>query len=190
MRHLFSLFVLMAALFATEIALSQVYLGASYGVAEPTGDDPANRIPEMDGDAGYRVYLGNRLSEKFAMEVAYVDLGEYEVGSVAGTPDPTELRDTLAITGIDASVLGKLPLSQRLAVFARIGIFSWEGERVIEDATTGQLGTFIADEIDYNAGLGLEYRYMNYLGFTLEFNNYHSDEIDNYLYGAGVYFNF
>ena len=190
MRHLLSVFVLVALALAAGNAMAQVYVGASYGVTEPTGDDPGNQIPEIDGDGGYRVYLGNRLSEKFAMEVAYIDLGEYEVGTAAGTPDPLEAEDSLAITGIDASVLGKLPLSQRLAVFARLGVFSWEGERAIQDAATGQVTVFIADEVDYNAGLGFEYRYMNHLGFTLEFNSYRSDEIDNYLYGAGVYFNF
>jgi len=190
MRYLFCVFLATVAAVMSGGALSQVYLGVSYGVSDPTGDDPENQVPEMDNDTGYRVYLGNRLSEKFAMELAYVDIGEYEVGTISGDPDPTEAADTLSITGIDASVIGKYPLSQRLAVFARLGVFSWEGERVIEDAATGELTVLVADEVDYNVGLGVEYRYMNHIGFTLEFNSYRSDEIDSYLYGAGVYVNF
>lgn len=192
MRYVVKL-ALMAALLISNCCFAQVYLGGTAGASNPNvGDD--DPTPELDSDIGFRVYLGNQLSEKFSVEVAYVDLGSYDVGTADGMPDANELEDTLSPMGAEFSFVGKWPIFKHLSVFGRVGLFAWEVERsiVLETVPDGESPTskFIEDGRDYALGFGFDYQFARNFGFTLEINQYKTDKVENNFAGAGFYFTF
>ncbi|VUD51643.1 hypothetical protein TDB9533_01468 [Thalassocella blandensis] len=172
----------------TSVAMAQVYVGGAYGVSDAKSS--RNSVPEMEGDAGYRVNLGNQLSNTFSFEVAYVDLGSYLVGSLDGEQDLNESSDQLDISGYELAVIGKLPLRKRLSLFARLGLFAWDGERVIVDSSTVEPNVFASSDEDVSVGLGVEMEFLDHMGVVLEANQYKTEDVYNQLYGLGVYFTF
>lgn len=75
-----------------------------------------------DKDTSYRVYGGYRFHRNFAAEIAYVDLGRFELRSTvvpAGT-----LTNRIRSSGAELSVLGLLPLGDRWTVFGRVGVLA------------------------------------------------------------------
>ena len=178
-------------------AHSQLYLGGIFGASENDAPD-ANEVtgePGLEGDVGFRAYLGNQLSEKFAFEVAYIDLGEYDAGEFDFQGEAIE--DIAMIDGYEASFVGRLPIGQKFSAFARVGLFVWQVERPFVERRTvdGEIQLELVrdktvDDFDFSGGLGVEYRYSRFLGATLEVNTYQTFDLINYLYGAGVYFSF
>ncbi len=175
---------------------AQVYLGAGYGITEPTNMGDGNTFPETEGDAGYRVYVGNALYENFAVEFSYVDLGTYEVGTIDGQPDPLVFEDTISITGGDIAIVGKWNWTRYLNVYSRAGVFVWEGERYVHETVdvngvmVEQEATLSFDGYDVSVGIGLDYQILRRVGVQLEANAYMTDEVANYLYGLSVYYTF
>ncbi len=187
--------VLLLVLLASGHANAQVYGGLAYGVTDPSSQGSGSVFPELDGDAGYRVFVGNRISEAFAVEFSYAALGDFTVGNVQGqAPDPNELSDTIALSLSDASVVARLPIRRYVSVYAKVGVHYWTGERTVEalDPDTGQrtqsLRTY--DDVDLSAGVGADYRFSPRLGVTLEVNNYKTVDVYTMMAGLGVYASF
>lgn len=191
------LLVIVAALCLCQGVAAQVYLGGSVGVSDTfiEGDDD---VLEYDGDVAYRVFVGNRLSQTFALEVAYVDYAEYDIMPLVDLPATITLLDqSLSVTGVDLAFVGNFPFNSRLSLFGRLGVFFWEAQldSIIEEqqADGSLLRTVEApttEDIDVSAGVGFNYKLLNNLGMTLEANTHRSDQLWNMLYGAGLYFTF
>ncbi len=176
-------------------AFAQVYGGASYGVTDPMSQGDTSTLPTLEGDAGFRLYVGNRISEKFAVEVSYVSLGDYAVGPLEGqAPDPDELQDTITLSSADTSFLARLPIRRYVSVYAKVGVHYWRGERLIVANDTingGQTRTMLKyDDVDISAGLGADYRFSRRLGVTLELNGYKTVDVYSLMMGMGVYATF
>ena len=182
------LFAVCIGLSLTPEAAAQMYVGGAYGVSDSRAS--SDSVPEMEGDAGYRVNLGNQLSNTFSFEVAYVDLGSYVVGTIDGQSDLSESSDQLDINGYELAVIGKLPLRKKLSLFARLGLFAWDGERVIVDVDNTQPSIFASSDEDVSVGLGVEMEFLDHMGIVLEANQYKTEDVYNQLYGLGVYFTF
>ncbi len=180
-------FAFLAMLFCGNAA-AQMYFGGAYGVSDSQTSNEA--VPAMEGDAGYRVNLGNQLSNSFSFEVAYVDLGSYLVGSLDGLQDPNEISDEIDISGFELAVIGKLPIRRKLSLFARLGLFAWDGERVIVDVSNTEPNVFRSSDEDVSVALGVEMEFLEHLGVVLEANQYKTEDVYNQLYGMGVYFTF
>lgn len=169
-------------------AFAQVYVGGAYGLSDSRSSK--DNVPEMEGDAGYRVNVGNQLSNTFSFEFAYVDLGSYLVGTLNDEPDANESSDQLDISGYELAVIGKLPIRKKFSLFARLGLFAWDGERVIVDVNSAETNAFISSDEDVSVGLGVEMEFLDHLGVVLEANQYKTEDVYNQLYGVGVYFTF
>lgn len=184
---------LLSPFLLSNSCFAQVYLGGSAGSSSPSVNED-DQIPELDNDIGFRVYVGNQLSEKFSVELAYVDLGSYDVGTLDGMPDANELEDTLSPSGAEFSFVGKWPVFKHFSVFGRIGLFVWEAERsiVLNSVADGESPTIdvLNDGRDYSVGFGFDYQFMRNVGFTLEINQYKTDSVANNFAGAGFYFTF
>ncbi len=188
-------FVLLLVMFASTQACAQVYGGAAYGITEPNSQGETSTLPALDGDAGYRVFLGNRVSEKFAVEFSYVSLGEYAVGPLEGEAvDPDELQDTITLTAADVSFIARFPVLRYVSLYAKVGAHYWRGERFIDvnDTTNNRrLRTLLTyDDVDLSAGLGADYRFSPRLGVTLEVNGYKTVDVYNLMTGIGLYATF
>jgi opacity protein-like surface antigen len=104
-------------------------------------------------DLGYRAFAGVRVGKYFAVEGGYLNLGEPEsnfnyqipsfppgpscVSPPAGscvrpiTNDVLRLQD--AVDGYEAYGLGMLPITERLELFAKAGIFAWKSKINVTD---------------------------------------------------------
>ncbi|MFT5083520.1 MAG: hypothetical protein ACI9Y1_001565 [Lentisphaeria bacterium] len=173
---------------------AQVYVSASAGVSNPEVQD-VETTPDFERDFGYRLSAGNQLSEKFGFEVGFVDLGTFDVGTLTGLPDLNEITDTVHVNGYDISFVGKIPFRQ-FAVFARLGAFFWNGERIVVQNVVIDGENFIqenvisAENVSYSAAVGIEYAIWTHFGFVVDAAQYRTDDVLNYMYTAGVRFSF
>lgn len=193
MKKILGSLALISLICVSHGAIAQVYGGFIAGISESEDVSDEDALVEVDTATGYRVGIGNALSEKLAFEFAYVDLGEYDVASLTGDPDPLEASDTLSFSGAEIAVIGKMPVRRQFALFARVALLVWQGERVIEPVVISPESAVVdvsLDGVDYSAGVGVEYRFFRYMGATLEANLYQTDEVSHTLMGAGLYFSF
>lgn len=188
LRNACILVLMLSLLGLSPCVLAQVYMGGVFGMSDTQSSEET--VPDMESDLGFRLSLGNQLSDTLSLEVAYVDLGSFEVGTVDGVPDETESSDTLDISGYEVAVVGKWPLPRNIALFARLGVFAWDGERVIVSAEDGQSASILSSSEDVSLGVGVDMQLMNHLGIVLEANQFKTGDAFSQLYGIGVYFTF
>ncbi len=182
--------ILAVMLISTE-SFAQVYLGATYGVTDSTyiGDeeDPA----DFEGDKGLRIYVGNSVSKTFSFEVAYLDLGDYNVGTADGLDDIDEESDILSLLAYEVSYVAKWPIRRNLSLFGRLGGIYWEGVRKITpiDQTSREISTK-TKRYGASLGVGVNYKIFKRFGLTLEFNGHQIYDRFNPFYGLGLYATF
>ncbi|CAG0943124.1 hypothetical protein GPROT2_02017 [Gammaproteobacteria bacterium] len=98
------------------------------------GQPVEKRLGKFRGsDLGYRLFGGVRFGRYFGIEAGYVDLGEPEDSlDLAIPPSATSPETDVAlklsdeIHGIDAYLVGALPLGERWEVIAKLGMISWD----------------------------------------------------------------
>jgi hypothetical protein len=148
------------------------YAGASLGEASTSADDI------FDDSSPVSFYIGKRLSESFAFEFAYLDLGEFESDS---------LRDTsVEISGFEASVLALAKVGESVEIFLRTGLYLWEFEAVV-------FGTDVGDEDGTTLllGFGVNVPVSTIFGFRAEYMNYFDIEDEDVdAINLGLYANF
>jgi hypothetical protein len=185
---------LLLLLLVSPLSLAQVYLGAGYSQSDARVDTDSG-WPELEGDSGMRVFLGNNLSDKFAVEMGYVDFGSYQVGTLSGEPDPLEVQDTLAITAFELALVGRFAMTRKVGLFTRLGAFWWEAERVQLAFADGEASapeeTRVSyDDFDVFLGMGLDYRFSSYAGLRVDASAYRTYEAIQAAYGVAIYFTF
>jgi opacity protein-like surface antigen len=118
----------------TAPAYAQFYAGASVGRSDVSIDRNAladafldlgftgASTTSSDTDTAYRAYAGYLFLPYLGVEAAYVDLGSFRfrtdvdpAGSLTGRP---------GIKGGELSLVGRLPIGDRFAVYGRAGVFS------------------------------------------------------------------
>jgi OOP family OmpA-OmpF porin len=148
----------MLALFAGQVAgaaESGFYVGAGIGKSEIEVDDAGG----FDGDdTSFKVFGGYALNRNVALELAYFDGGTAEE-----TFGPGKIE--AEVSGINASVLGSLPLGEVFTLFGRIGFASYDvdvsariGNNTVgsvsdsdEDLSYGVGGAFTIDRFELRA---------------------------------------
>lgn len=118
---------------------SGLYVGASIGEA----------TNEVDGfeDSGtsFKVMGGYTFNRYFAAELAYIDAGKLQ--------DRIDAIDaTVESTGVVAAMLGKLPLSNYVSVFAKLGYAFYEEDLSLQLGDLRDLETNSGDDLFYGAG--------------------------------------
>ncbi len=186
MKTIKAIALILAVMLVSAESFAQVYLGATYGVTDSNyigdEDDPA----DFEGDTGMRIYLGNSVSKTFSFEVAYIDLGDYEVGTADGLDDVDEDSDTLSLSAYEVSYVAKWPMRRNLSLYGRFGGIYWEGVRKITlvNQTSREITT---DRFGASLGFGVNYKIFKRFGLTLEFNGYQIYDRFNAFYGLGLY---
>ena len=160
---------------------------AGYSAGELTSDLAARgwsitNVDVDDTDTAYKIYGGFTLTDNFAIEGGYIDLGEVTTQFGASIP-PTQvnnlLNDTLAVhpylgDGWFASAVFTWPVvPQQFSLNARAGIFAWEADidvAVIQGATgsasDGESGT------DAMYGVGVEWHINPQWSLTADWERY------------------
>lgn len=150
----------------SAVAANGFYAGASVGQAsiDACGDAGALGATSCDDeDTGWKVFGGYELNQNFAVEAAWVDLGEISASgpgvSVTGEAD-----------GFVVDVKGMLPLNDQFGVFAKIGLISWELEG------GGAASGFDDDGTDAMYGVGAHYMFTEQFGVVGEWEFYDTDD--------------
>lgn len=128
------------ALMATTAAQADVqpgfYAGVGIGNASAEEDESG-----FDGDdTGFKLFGGYSFNDNFAIELAYFD---------GGAPDDNfgPINVELEVTGFNASAVGRLPVSDTVSLFGKIGFASYDLE------ATASSGGFSASADDSDSDL-------------------------------------
>jgi len=127
------LVVLLAIVVLPGAAFAQgpgFYVGAGIGMSEIdwTGGSYADFD---DTDTAVKAFVGYAFNKGFAIEAGYVDLGSYKLNPDTADPTVTVTEDPTAayLAGI-----GMVPLSDRLALIAKIGLAQWNMDVEVSQA--------------------------------------------------------
>lgn len=145
--------------------LPQAYAGGYFGISAGNSKDK-----ELDeSDTGFKVSVGGLVSDNAAVEVAYVDLGDINVGFF-----------DVSQSGFAFSISPLLKLNQQSSLYAKIGLFAWTFE-VSDGFSSGKdTGT------DVFFGFGFEYRFGEQTALIAEYEKFDVSDGDVDLASVGV----
>lgn len=186
---------------------SGLYLGASGGLAN--ADASSKVIDEAvldlgfqdsstdidDEDGAWKIFGGYRINRYFAVEAAYVNLGETRV--TTKTTSPTAKVDGKAeADGISLQGIVRVPITEIFGLFAKAGAYRWRVDsdyKLIQDGVVIDRNSDDAKGTNLNYGAGVSVEWGNGLAFRAEwehFNNVGDDrktgESDVDLYSFGI----
>ena len=154
---------------AKEVAESDAffYLGAKLGVNHyQNGCQPWNVSCDKTDEAG-GVYGGYQFNQYFALEAAYLHLGDavavYPVNGLNQTYTGT-------MQGLELSALGLLPITDRFSLFAKGGVYNWHAtndgphQRIKESGLSPTAGLGLSYQLSISWQARLEYQYFYELG--------------------------
>jgi OOP family OmpA-OmpF porin len=173
---------------ATSAALAQqerFYLGASAGQSDIDGSIAEGFITSgaVDGkDSGTKLYGGYRFGPNFALELAWVDLGQASYsGDFFGSP---VTGGKLKETGFNASAVGLNPVNANFELFANAGLFAWEAKA--SDLTGGAPFSAKGDDVTLSLGIGANYYFTKNVGARIEWEHFDLDPDKASMLSAGI----
>ncbi|WP_345970684.1 OmpA family protein [Sulfurimonas sp. HSL1-6] len=200
---------------AKRIAFPGFYIGGNVGYAtgrvnetdtaeEACNGDPACTVinSTIDENAfGLKLFGGYLFNDFFAIEGGYFNLGELSFKHDTSTGET--YKGTAKTQGLNADVVGHLPILSQLTAFARLGVmyaevskdYSYSGgtlyvNGVAKDMSPSQWGAGL------KVGLGVQYDFTPRLGVRGEWEGYHMEEdasnsgLDMSLWSVGVVYRF
>lgn len=170
-------------------AQSGLYLGAGVG---PSSFDRGIAEGLIDSgsvdksDTGFKFFGGFQVNRNFALEAAYVDLGEVRYsGDFGGSP---VVGGRIEVTGINLSGVLSAPMSPQLTLFGKAGLFLWDAEA--NDVTGGTPFSASQDGTDLSFGIGASYAFAPNMGVRAEWEFFESADADANLLSIGIEFRF
>lgn len=147
------------------------YVGLSLGQTDVdlSGFDDAN---------SKAISGGYRFNKNFAIEAAYIDLGESE--------DDIDPIWTLETDGFNFSAVGIIPVSDKVDIFGKVGVFTWEV--TLDEAGYGELAS--EDGTDISFGIGASVNLTEQFGIVVEYQKFDLDDDDVSNISIGARFNF
>ncbi len=139
-HHLLVLGLLASVLTSNAFAFDKgIYVGASLGQADVNITSTSNNIDFKDSDAAYKVLLGVRPLNWFAVETSYVDLGK--------PANSTYAARTTGISGFALGIWDKGPVD----LFAKAGAINWNSK-----ITSNGIKLSSRDNTDFAYGAGVQ----------------------------------
>lgn len=111
---------LMAATAAQADTQPGFYAGAGIGSTK-VGDDISG---VDDSDTGFKIFGGYAFNKNLAVELGYFDLGEAS-GSFSD-PFIGDASFDVGVSGLNASVVGRVPVSETFSLFGKLGFASYD----------------------------------------------------------------
>jgi OmpA-like transmembrane domain len=134
-----------------------------------------------DSDFAYGAVLGYRFAPFFGGEIAYFDLGDLKYNSDLtvnpiglGATLPASASFNIKVSGVGASALAYLPLSESWELYGRGGVLFTNTEIEFVPQFQGQTGggSFSGNSTDLYAGVGGSYRLGEAFTFRVEFQRF------------------
>ena len=178
--------------FFSAQVFAQPYLGFSAGQADV---DPSMAIPglvdpggSVDGkDGAFKLFGGYQFNPNFALEAAFVDLGDVSYsGNFTGLGPVTGGR--IQNSGLNLSAVGVVPLGERFVLFGKVGMFLWYSEAT--DVTGGRFFYSEEDGSDLSLGLGASMALGPRVSLRAEWERFDMSNVDVDLVTLGFAYRF
>ena len=158
-------------LLASGVQAGGGYIGASIGQTDLD-------VPGLSKGDSFAFTGGYRVNENFAVEAAYINLGDSDDGIAPVW--------TVETTGLNFSAVAIAPLNDTVEVFAKLGMYSWDLS--IEEAGFGEF--YSNDGNDVSAGVGILANLSDQFSLVFEYQSFEVDEEDasNISFGARANF--
>ena len=128
---------------------------------------------------GYRLHTGYQFGRFFALDIAYVDFGQFENhfdpdDCPFGAPGPCPVDVRTSVSGFIGSFVGILPLGEHWLLDARLGYgqMKIEADDISGDAIDGSSNT-----AGFHYGLGAGYRFDEHWELRLDYGGYDQEDI-------------
>lgn len=156
------------------------YLGASVGNAAL--DEDFDGLNVDDSATAYRIVAGWSISDYFSLEGGYNDFGDFEQTFDDGSGPMTA---KLSADGFILGVVGRAPLSGRIALTGRAGMFFWDGNAEINNVSQAN-----PEDSNLYLGLGLSFSISNTLELTGDWTRYELDNAASSVFSLGLQYHF
>jgi OmpA-OmpF porin, OOP family len=174
--------------FATA-ASAQSFIGASLGQSDIGSGITKDLITSgaFDGvDTGFKIFSGYMFGPHFGVEGAYIDLGDARYsGTFAGVP---VTGGKVEASGYTISALVSYPVSDEVAVFGKLGLFTWEW--TASDTTAGRAFETSERGNDVAFGVGAAYHFGRHFAVRAEWERFKLDDTDADLLSVGIIWRF
>ncbi len=168
------------------------YVGGNVGQSKAKIDDAritsgllgggftTTSMTDDNRDTGYKLFGGYQFNKNFAIEGGYVNLGSF--GFTSTTVPAGSLHGNIKLEGVNLDLVGILPITERFSAFGRVGLFyadakdTFNGTGLVNVTTPNPSKS----DVNYKAGLGLQYAFNDSLGMRLEAERYRvNDAVGN-----------
>ena len=149
MRRAFWVVVSVLAASSSAYAENGIYVGASLGPSRAVSWCEDNTGDCEDVALGWKAYMGTQFHPNWAIEAAFVDLGEFTATDTSGGfPIDAEAE----VTGFNIAAIGILPMSPTFAFLGRFGVILSSLD--IQASGGGQSASDRASNTSLAVGLG------------------------------------
>lgn len=151
------------------------YVSGSVGSAQLSDDFDGF---DIDADStAWRVALGYRFNDFFALEGGYKNFGRFEeTVDFLGVPANASLKaDGFTLGGV-----ASIPLTDRFDVFGRAGAFFWDGDADINGITSAS-----PDDTNLYLGGGLRFGLTERFSITTDYSWYDFEDTDSDVFSVG-----
>jgi OOP family OmpA-OmpF porin len=179
-----------------QLAYAQTDINQSNvdGFYDKTGFE-ANSVDVDDNDLAFSLMAGYQFNTYWAIEGAYLDLGERSVDFNGSTEDLAAFYDNIEHVypqsgdGLSIGVVGSWPLSEDIKLSGKLGYWRWEGDYTTYDAN-GNVGRDSIKGNDLWYGVELNYRLSERTQPYLTVERFSLDRDENNVFGLGVRYYF
>lgn len=156
-------------------SFSRGYIGVGYGSTKSTVTNSSLTQPDVcnivgsfctvdDEDSSKQLYAGYNFTPRFSLEAAYTDLG------ITGIVTDGTISGIQMTKGLSLSLLGKIPLSHRISLYGKAGLYRWDSRSQI---TRTHLAAQNKGN-DATVGVGLEYKMNRRASARLSWDRYNN----------------
>lgn len=175
--------LLVAALLAlaSPIATAEgLYIGGSIGSAS-LSDDLDGFDVDTDSTA-FRLIAGWQFNDYFSLEGGYMNFGAFEQGfDING--QIVDIR--LDADGFTLGGTGSIPISERFALYGRIGAFFWDGDADINNVSQAR-----PEDTNLYLGAGASFALSERLRLIGDLTRYKLEDTESDVFSLGLAYHF
>ncbi len=108
----------------------------SHGFYVGAGADRVTVSPLPGSSTGYQAFIGYNFDRFLAIETDYLNIGNFNAAAASPYLGSSALG-ALSLSAEEVSALGKLPLTRRFELFARLGGLYWRGQATVTVFSSG-----------------------------------------------------
>jgi OOP family OmpA-OmpF porin len=126
-----------------------------------------------DNPGAVGIGLGYHFGDTFALEASYIDLGDATAHIHAFSPGDFNLREHLDASGVTLDAIGLIPVSERVSLFGKLGVFNYSLDDSIDADVPGVTQPPNASGTTWDWGLGVQVKISRMVGIRAGYSNYH-----------------